>query len=68
MLESSAPDQAGRDRARELLDSSRQARAGMQTLTGPGPHESWMLDLDAIMDDLEHVLAGRDPNPSEPPA
>ena len=59
VLESSAPDQVGRDRARELLNASRQARARMQTLTGPGPQETWMLDLDAITDDLEHVLVGR---------
>ncbi len=65
-LESSAHDQAGRDRCRELLDASRKARADMQTLTGPGPHESWALDLDAVVGDLEHVLADRDPNrPSE---
>ena len=25
-------------------------------LTGPGPHDEWALDLDAIIDDLEHAL------------
>ena len=66
-LEPSAPEEADRARARELLDASRQARAGMQSLTGPGPHDTWMLDLDAIVDDLEHVLTRHDPNPSTPP-
>jgi hypothetical protein len=64
VLESSAPDEVGRYRARELLDASRQARGQLDTLTGPGPQETWMLDLDAIMDDLEHVLVGRGRNPS----
>ena len=59
VLESSAPNQVGQDRAQELLNASRQARARMQTLTGPGPQDTWMLDLDAITDDLEHVLVGR---------
>ena len=67
VLESTAPDQLGHDRAQELLNASRQARARMQTLTGPGPQETWMLDLDAITDDLEHVLVGRDPNSSSQP-
>jgi hypothetical protein len=64
VLESSAPDQVGGYRARELLNASRQARARMDTLTGPGSQETWMLDLDAIIDDLEHVLVGRRRNPS----
>ena len=63
VLESSAPDQFGPDRALELLNASRQARGQMDTLTGPGPQETWSLDLDAIMDDLEHVLVGRGRNP-----
>ena len=67
VLESSAPDQVGGDRARELLNASRQARARMEALTGPGPQETWMLDLDAITDDLEHVLVGRRNPSSEPP-
>jgi hypothetical protein len=67
VLESSAPDQFGQDRAQELLSASRQARARMQTLTGPGPQETWMLDLDAITDDLEHVLVGRDQSSSSQP-
>ena len=68
VLESSAPDEVGRYRVRELLDASRHARGQMDTLTRPGPQETWMLDLDAIMDDLEQVLVGRDRSPtSEPP-
>jgi hypothetical protein len=68
VLESSAPDQFGRDRTQELLNASREARARMQTLTGPGPQDTWMLDLDAIMGDLEHVLVGLGQNSSlQPP-
>jgi len=67
VLESSAPDQFGRDRARELLNASRMARGQMDTLTGPGPRETWMKDLDAIMDDLEHVLVGRSLDSSSEP-
>lgn len=67
VLEASAPNQTGRDRTRVLLDASRQARAAMQALTGPGPHDTWMLDLDTVMDDLEHALAGRGAGPSSPP-
>ena len=67
VLESSAPDQVGGYRARELLNASRQARARMETLTGPGSQETWMLDLDAITDDLDHVLVGRRNPSSEPP-
>ena len=68
VLEASAPDQAGRDRTRELLDASRQARTAMQGLTGPGPHDTWMLDLDTVMDDLEQALAGGANHSSAPPA
>ena len=69
VLESSAPDEFGRARTQELLNASREARVRMQTLTGPGTQETWMLDLDAITDDLEHVLVGHDRNSSpRPPA
>jgi hypothetical protein len=58
VLASTARDQAGRDRCRELLVASRQARDGMKALSRPGPHDSWALDLDTVMSDLEHVLSG----------
>ena len=58
VLESSAPDEEGRARSRELLDASRLARAELQRITGPGPHETWALDLDAVVSDLELALAG----------
>jgi hypothetical protein len=56
VLESTAPDDVGRERARSLRDAVRRADAGMAQLTGPGPHDEWALDLDAIIDDLEHAL------------
>ncbi len=56
VLESTAPDDLGRERARALRDAVRRADAGMGQLTGPGPHDEWALDLDAIIDDLEHAL------------
>ena len=56
VLESSAPDDPGRARARVLRDASRAARAQMQQLLGPGPHDTWALDLDAIIIDLESAL------------
>jgi hypothetical protein len=55
-LESSAYDDRGRDRARALRDASRLARLRMEQLVGPGPHDTWSLDLDAIMADLEATL------------
>ena len=56
VLESTAYDDAGRDRARSLRDASRLARLRMEQLVGPGPHDTWALDLDAIMADLEAAL------------
>ena len=56
VLESTAPDDIGRERARSLRDAVRRADAGMAQLTGPGMHDEWALDLDAIIDDLEHAL------------
>jgi hypothetical protein len=56
VLEASAPDEAGRERARALRDASRLARGRMEQLIEPGPHDTWALDLDAIMADLEAAL------------
>ena len=64
-LESTAPDDPGRERARTLRDAVRLARGRLQQLTGPGPHDNWALDLDAIIADLEVVLGGP---PVTPPA
>ena len=55
VLESTAPDEAGRARARSLRDASRWARGRMQQVTGPGS-DTWALDLDTIIADLETVL------------
>ena len=56
VLESTAPDDVARERARSLRDACRRADAAMVRLTGPGPHDEWALDLDAVVDDLEHAL------------
>lgn len=58
-LEPTAPDDAGRRRALSLRDASRQARARMAQLTGPGPNNTWALDLDAIIADLEAALQSK---------
>jgi hypothetical protein len=56
VLESSAPDEAGRQEARSLRDAARRARAEMDRLTGPEPHEEWRADLDAVVAGLEAAL------------
>jgi hypothetical protein len=56
VLESTAPDEAGRTRARSLRDASRHARSRMQQLAAPGPHDTWALDLDTLMIELEEML------------
>ena len=66
VLESSAPDEAGRARARSLRDAVRNARARMQQLVAPGQHDTWALDLDTLMIELEGTL--RPPAPPTPPA
>ena len=69
VLESTAPDDRGRERSRALRDSVRRADAGMGQLTGPGPHDEWALDLDTIIDDLEHALRpAPGPDVAGPPA
>jgi hypothetical protein len=56
VLESTAPDEAGRTRARSLRDALRHARTRLQLLVAPGRHETWALDLDTLMIELEGVL------------
>ena len=56
VLESTAPDEAGRTRARSLRDALRDARARMQRLVSPGQHDTWALDLDTLMIDLQGTL------------
>jgi hypothetical protein len=56
VLESTAPGQADRQRARSLRDAVRHARVGIERLTGPEPTDMWALDLDAIIADLEVAL------------
>ena len=56
VLESTAPDDAGGARARSLRDAVRDARARMQRLVAPGQHDTWALDLDTLMIDLQGTL------------
>ncbi|MBM7514967.1 hypothetical protein JOD65_004511 [Nocardioides cavernae] len=56
VLESRAPDEAGGARARSLRDALRTARARMQRLAAPGSHDTWALDLDTLMIELEGAL------------
>ena len=65
VLESTAPDEAGRTRARSLRDALRNARARMQRLVAPGPHDTWALDLDTLMIELEEILRPAE-SPSQP--
>jgi hypothetical protein len=48
VLESSAPTRDDAVRARQLRDAVRSARAKMETLSGPGRHDEWALDLDDV--------------------
>ena len=63
LLEANAPDELGRTRARALRDASRLARQRMDQISAPGPHETWALDLDAVMADLEAALGPPAPAP-----
>ena len=55
-LEASARSDADHTRARALRDAVRLARGRMQRIVEPGPHDTWALDLDAVMADLEAAL------------
>ncbi len=66
VLESTAPDEAGRERARSLRDGSRLARGRMHQITGPGAHDTWALDLDAVIAELDVVLGSGGPAPRTP--
>ena len=48
VLESSAPSQEDASRARQLRDAVRLASNKMETLSGPGAHDEWALDLDEV--------------------
>ena len=63
VLESTAPDEAGAARARSLRDALRNARSRMQRLAAPGQHDTWALDLDTLMIELEGTF-----RPAAPPA
>lgn len=64
VLESSAPTEADGERARSLRDAVRAASARMERLTGPEPSDTWILDVDAVIADLEAVLHPEPPPPS----
>jgi len=48
VLESSAPGPEDAARARRLRDAVRSASERMETLSGPGRHDEWTLDLDDV--------------------
>jgi hypothetical protein len=61
-LEASAPDDAGRTRARTLRDAVRASRTRMQELVGSGAIDTLPQDLDAVATELETALAAAKPN------
>jgi hypothetical protein len=56
VLESAARSQEDAAQARQLRDAVRSAREQMETLSGPGTHDEWMLDLDDVVAPVEAVL------------
>jgi hypothetical protein len=60
-LEASAPDDAGRTRARTLRDAVRGSRARMQELVGSGASDTLPQDLDAVATELEAALGAANP-------
>lgn len=56
VLEASAPSREDAARARQLRDAVRSAREQMETLSGPGRHDEWVLVLDDVVVGLEAVL------------
>ncbi len=61
VLESSAPDDEDRIRARGLRDAVRLASGRMDQLATTGPHDSWALDLDDTIAGLEAALGPPEP-------
>lgn len=55
-LEPTAPSEPDRERARSLRDAVRLARGRVQQIAAPGLHDTWALDLDAVIADLEAAL------------
>ena len=56
VLESSTRSQEDAASARQLRDAVRSAREKMESLSGPGSHEEWALDLDDVEALLVAVL------------
>jgi hypothetical protein len=63
-LEDSAPTDENRTRARTLRDAVRRARQRLDSLALGAPHDSWALDLDEMVADLEAALG----TPALPPS
>jgi len=60
-LEASAPDDAGRTRARTLRDAVRASRQHMERLVGSAVTNTPMRDLDAVAAELEAVPRAANP-------
>jgi hypothetical protein len=56
VLESSARSREDAAGARQVRDAVRAAREEMDTLSGPGRHDEWVLHLDDVVARLEAVL------------
>lgn len=67
-LSSSAPSQEDAVRALQLRDAIRSAREKLETLSGPGRHDEWGLDLDEVEAALEAVLEPVDGPGAVPPS
>ena len=66
-LEDTAPTDEDRTRARTLRDAVRLARQRLDSLTLVAPHDSWALDLDEMVADLEVALGPPGPPPNRAP-
>jgi hypothetical protein len=65
-LESTAPDDLGRSRARQLRDAVRATRTGVEELVAAGVPGSGAAELSRLSAQLDAVLAA--PGPAGPPA
>ncbi len=62
VLASSAPGDGGRERAQSLREATRHARTRLERLTASGATDTWMLDIDETIADLEAALRPSPPS------